>query len=155
MAEKVNYLTADGRKKLEEELEYLIKVRRPQVAERIRQAKEGGDISENSAYDEAKNEQGFVEGRICDVEATLRDAVVLTRPLSTDKVQVGSRVTVVDNEGEAVVYHIVGSAEADPVEGRISNESPMGQALMGHRVGDAVSVRAPSGNLRFTIKAIG
>jgi len=155
LAEKVNYLTADGRKKLEEELEYLIKVRRPQVAERIRQAKEGGDISENSAYDEAKNEQGFVEGRSCDVEATLRDAVVLTRPLSTDKVQVGSRVTVVDNEGEAVVYHIVGSAEADPVEGRISNESPMGQALMGHRVGDAVSVRAPSGNLRFTIKAIG
>lgn len=154
MTEKVNYLTPDGRKKLEEELEYLVKVRRPQVAERIRQAKEGGDISENSAYDEAKDEQGFIEGRILTIEAMLRDAVVLTQPASSDTVQIGSRVTVVDHEGEAAVYHIVGSAEADPIEGRISNESPMGKALMGHRVGDVVTVRAPSGNLRFTIRDI-
>lgn len=154
MAEKVNYLTPDGRRKLEEELDYLVKVRRPQVAERIKQAKEGGDISENSAYDEAKDEQGFVEGRILTIEAMLHDAVVLTEPSSFDTVQVGSRVTVEDNEGETVVYHIVGSAEADPIEGRISNESPMGKALMGHKPGDVVTVRAPSGNLRFAIRAI-
>ncbi len=154
MAEKVNYLTPDGRRKLEEELDFLLKVRRPQVAERIRSAKEGGDISENSAYDEAKDEQGFVEGRILTIEATLRDAVVLTEPVTSDTVQLGSRVTIADNEGETSVYHIVGSAEADPVEGRISNESPMGKALMGHHAGETVTVRAPSGNLRFTIEAI-
>lgn len=154
MADKVNYLTPAGRKKLEEELEYLIKVRRPEVAEQIKQAKEGGDISENSAYDEAKDAQGFVEGRILDIEATLRDAVMLTEPVSSDTVQLGSRVTIVDNEGETSVYHIVGSAEADPIEGRISNESPMGKALMGHKPGDTVTVRAPSGNLRFSIEAI-
>lgn len=154
MADKVNYLTPDGRKKLEEELEFLVTVRRPQVAERIRQAKEGGDISENSAYDEAKDEQGFVEGRILTIEAMLHDAVLLTEPVSSDMVQIGSRVTVVDQEGEASLYHIVGSAEADPIEGRISNESPMGKALMGHKPGDVVTVRAPSGNIRFTVQAI-
>lgn len=154
MADKVIYLTPDGRRKLEQELEHLLKVRRPQVAERIRLAKEGGDLTENAGYEEAKNEQGFVEGRILDIEAMLRDAVVLAEPVSSGEVQLGSRVTVVDSEGETAVYHIVGSAEADPVEGRISNESPMGKALMGHHAGETVTVRAPSGNLRFTIEAI-
>lgn len=154
MAEKVNYLTPDGKRKLEEELEYLCTVRRAQVAERIRMAKEGGDISENSAYEEAKNEQGFVEGRILTIEAMLHDAVVLEEPTTCDEVQLGSRVTVVDDDGEATVFHIVGSAEADPIEGRISNESPMGKALMGHRIGETVTVRAPSGNIRFTIQTI-
>ncbi len=154
MADKVIYLTPDGKRKLEEELEYLRTVRRPQVADLIRLAKEGGDISENSGYEEAKNEQGFVEGRILTIEATLRDAVLLTEPQAVDVVQVGSHVTLEDSEGETTVFQIVGSAEADPARGRISNESPVGKALIGHRVGESVIVRAPAGNLRFTIKTI-
>ena len=154
MSEKPVYLTPDGRRKLEEELEHLRKVRRPQVAERIRLAKEGGDISENSGYEEAKNEQGFVEGRIMTLEAMLRDAIVLNEPLESDLVQLGSHVTVLDADGESTVFQIVGSAEADPRAGRISNESPVGKALMGHRVGDTVIVRAPAGSLRFTIQSI-
>ncbi len=154
MSEKVIYLTPDGKRKLEEELEHLRKVRRPQVADRIRMAKEGGDIMENSAYDEAKNEQGFVEGRIMTLEALLRDAVALTDPQECDSVQLGSRVTVLDGEGESCVFHIVGSTEADPRKGRISNESPVGQALMGRRVGEVVTARTPGGSLRFTVVAI-
>lgn len=154
MAEKAVYLTPDGRRKLEEELEHLVKVRRPQVAERIRMAKEGGDISENSGYEEAKNEQGFVEGRIMTLQAMLRDAVVLNEPLESDVVQLGSHVTVLDSEGESCVFQIVGSAEADPKNGRISNESPVGKALMGHRKGDSVMASTPAGDLRFTIQLI-
>ncbi len=154
MAEKVNYLTPDGKKKLEEELEYLRTVRRQEVAELIRLAKEGGDITENSGYEEAKNEQGFVEGRILTIEALLRDAVLLPEPGKSDRVQIGSRVTVRDGEGEPAVFQIVGSVEADPLEGRISDESPMGKALIGRGVGETVTVCAPSGKLCFTIEAI-
>jgi transcription elongation factor GreA len=154
MSAKVNYLTPDGKRKLEEELEYLRRVRRPQVADRIRLAKDGGDITENAGYEEAKNEQGFVEGRIMTLEAILQDAVLLTAPKENESVQLGSRVTVVDADGEACIFQIVGSAEADPREGRISNESPVGKALIGHRVGDTVVARTPGGNLRFTIQSI-
>ncbi len=154
MSEKVNYLTAEGKRKLEEELEYLRKVRRPQVAELIRLAKEGGDISENAGYDEAKNEQGFVEGRIMTIEAILQDSALLTEPKETDRVQLGSRVTLTDSEGETCVYQIVGSAEADPINGRISNESPVGKALMGHRVGETVVVCTPGGSIRLQIVSI-
>jgi len=154
MGDKVIYLTPDGRKKLEEELEYLRKVRRPQIAERIRLAKEGGDITENSGYEEAKNEQGFVEGRIMTIEALLRDAVVLTEPRGSETVQLGSHVTVLDPEGEVMVFQIVGSAEADPRQGRISNESPVGKALLGHRVGDLVIVSTPDGSICYTIQSI-
>lgn len=154
MADKVIYLTPDGRRKLEQELEHLRKVRRPQVAERIRLAKEGGDLTENAGYEEAKNEQGFVEGRIMTLEAMLRDATVLNEPCENDSVQMGSHVTVTDADGESSVFQIVGSAEADPLHGRISNESPVGQALMGHKVGDVVTVRTPGGNQRFTITSI-
>jgi len=154
MSEKAQYLTPDGKRKLEAELEYLRKIRRPQVAERIRLAKDGGDIMENAGYDEAKNEQGFVEGRIMTLEAILRYAVLLTEPQGCDSVQLGSRVTVIDADGESCVFQIVGSAEADPPRGRISNESPVGQALLGHRAGDAVLARTPGGSLRFTIVSI-
>lgn len=153
MAEKVIYLTPDGRRKLEDELQHLRQVRRPQVAERIRLAKEGGDVMENAAYEEAKNEQGFVEGRIMTLESMLRDAVVLTEP-NSDTVQLGSHVTVIDGDGETLVFHIVGSAEADPTSGHISNESPVGKALMGHAVGDVVTVRTPGGNLCLSIVSI-
>ncbi len=155
MPEKVHYLTPDGKRKLESELEYLLTVRRAQVAERIRQAKEGGDIMENAGYDDAKNEQAFIEGRIMTLQTILRDAVVLTQPSESDTVQVGSHVTVCDDEGETSVYYIVGSTEADPVNGRISNESPVGRALLGRRVGDIVTVRTPGGNTRLTILSIG
>ncbi|MDI7275764.1 MAG: transcription elongation factor GreA [Anaerolineae bacterium] len=154
MLEKVHYLTPDGKRKLESELEHLRTVRRPQVAERIRQAKEGGDIMENASYDDAKNEQAFVEGRIMTLQAILRDAVVLTQPEESDTVQLGCHVTVRDGEGESYVYHIVGSAEADPQNGRISNESPVGRALLGRRVGEVVTVRAPGGSMRLTITDI-
>jgi len=154
MADKVYPLTPEGRRKLEDELEFLRTVRRPQVAERIHQAKEGGDITENAGYDEAKNEQGFVEGRIMTIEAILRDAVVLTEPQENDCVRLGSHVTVLDGDGESCVYHIVGSTEADPRQGRISDESPVGKALMGHRAGERVVARTPAGNLQLTITAI-
>jgi transcription elongation factor GreA len=155
MSDKVHYLTPDGKRKLESELEYLLTVRRAQVAERIRQAKEGGDIMENAGYDDAKNEQAFIEGRIMTLQAILRDAVVLTQPEGSDTVQIGSHVTVCDADGETCVYYIVGSTEADPVNGRISNESPVGRALLGRRVGDVVTVRTPGGNARLTILSIG
>lgn len=154
MSEKIHYLTPEGKRKLEEELEYLRTVRRPQVAERIRLAKEGGDITENSGYDEAKNEQGFVEGRILTLEAMLRDAVLLTGVPNGDTVQVGSRVTLCDEEGDICMYQIVGSAEVDPSAGRISNESPVGKALLGRRVGEAITVHTPGGNVRYTVKAV-
>lgn len=154
MLDKVNYLTPDGKRKLEAELEHLRKVRRPEIAERIRQAKEGGDVTENAGYDEAKNEQGFIEGRIRTLEAMLLDAVVLTEPQGHESVQVGSRVTVVDGDGETRVFRIVGSAEADPQRGRISNESPVGKALLGHRPGEAVVAQAPGGKLIYKILSI-
>jgi transcription elongation factor GreA len=154
MPDKVIYLTPEFKRKLEAELEHLRKVRRPEIAERIRQAKEGGDIMENAGYDEAKNEQGFIEGRILTLETMLLDAVVLTEPQEHDSVQLGSHVTVMDAEGETTVFQIVGSAEADPGNGRISNESPVGKALMGHRSGEMVAAQAPGGKLTFTIVSI-
>lgn len=154
MAEEVIFLTPEGRRKLEEELEYLCTVRRAEIAERIHAAKEGGDIMENAAYDYAKEEQAFVEGRIQALEATLRKAAIIER-CSTDEVGLGTRVTVVEQgENTPESYQIVGSFEADPREGRISNESPMGKALLGHRVGDVVAFSTPGGTLHFQIISI-
>jgi transcription elongation factor GreA len=146
MAEKPTFLTPEGRAKLEAELEYLRNVRRAQVAERIHLAKEEGDIMENSAYDEAKNEQAFVEGRIMTIEQMLKNAVIIQETRTADTVGMGSTVTVAERgKREEETFQIVGSAEADPAHGRISNESPVGRALMGRRVGDEVQVRIPDG----------
>jgi len=154
MAEAEIFLTLEGRRKLEEELEYLRTVRRAEVAERIRSAKEGGDIMENAAYDYAKEEQAFVEGRIQALETMLRKASIIEGG-STDKVGLGACVTVMEQGGETLeTYQIVGSVEADPMSGRISNESPMGKALLGHRVGDEVVVSTPGGILHFQIVSI-
>jgi len=154
MAEAEIFLTLEGRRKLEEELEYLCTVRRAEVAERIRSAKEGGDIMENAAYDYAKEEQAFVEGRIQALETMLRKASIIEGG-STDKVGLGACVTVMEQGGETLeTYQIVGSVEADPMSGRISNESPMGKALLGHRVGDEVVVSTPGGILHFQIVSI-
>ena len=146
MAEKPVFLTPEGRAKLESELENLRTVRRAEVAERIHAAKEGGDIMENSAYDEAKNEQAFVEGRIMTIEQMLKNAVMIDATRASDTVGLGSYVTVAEHGArEDEVYQIVGSAEADPTRGRISNESPIGRMLLGKRVGDEVQVKIPDG----------
>ena len=146
MAEKRIFLTPEGRTKLEAELEELRTVRRSEVAERIHSAKEEGDIMENSAYDEAKNEQAFVEGRIMTIEQMLKNAVMINETRATGMVGVGAYVTVAERGNhDDEMYQIVGSAEADPANGRISNESPVGRALLGKRVGDEVQVKIPDG----------
>lgn len=155
MADKPVYLTAEGKKKLEEELEHLRTVKRIEVAAAIKAAKEEGDISENSAYDEAKLQQGFLEGRIQTIEAQLRNAVIIETNGPSDTVQVGSHVTVQEDGIEAAeTFHIVGSAEADPTNGRISNESPIGKELLGAKVGDVIKVKTPSGKISFKVLGI-
>ena len=155
MADKPIYLTLEGKKKLEEELKYLVTVRRKEVAAAIQSAKEEGDISENSAYDEAKLTQAFLEGRIQTIEAQLREAVIIERNGSSDTVDVGSRVTLVEEgfDGEET-YHIVGSAEADPLNGKISNESPIGRALLGAKAGQTVRAETPNGAVAFKVVKI-
>jgi transcription elongation factor GreA len=155
MVDKPVFLTQEGLKKLEEELQYLETEKRTQVAARIQSAKEEGDISENAEYDDAKHEQAFVEGRIMTLHAMIRNAVVIEDNGPSDEVRLGSRVAVrEDGLDEAEVYHMVGSAEADPLNGRISNESPIGRALMGQRAGAVVSYQAPAGEIRLTILKI-
>lgn len=150
-------LTLEGLAKLEKELEHLKTVRRREVAERIRQALEFGDISENSEYDDAKNEQGFIEGKILSIEKMLRNAKVIDEQdgQKTDVVKLGSRVTLVEvNGGAEAEYSIVGSAEANPLENKISNESPVGKSIIGHKVGEVVNVVVPMGTIQYRIKAI-
>ena len=155
MAEKPIFLTPEGRTKLEAELENLVTVKRAQVAERIHSAKEEGDIMENSAYDEAKNEQAFVEGRIMTIEQMLKNAVMIGATRATGVVGIGSCVTVIERGAkDDEVFQIVGSAEADPTKGRISNESPVGRALLGKRVGDEVQVKIPDGVRHLKITEI-
>ena len=155
MSEHTIYLTSDGLKKLEQELEYLRTVRRQEIAQRLRAALEEEDTLENAEYDDAKNEQAFVEGRILTLENMLKNAVIIEEGKASDEVRVGSQVTVMEvGSNSKETYRLVGSAEADPIQGRISNESPLGRALLGHRVGDEVVVEAPAGTLRFRIVAI-
>jgi transcription elongation factor GreA len=145
MSNQETFLTPEGYKKLEEELQYLTTVRRAEVAHAIHEAKMDGDVMENAAYEEAKRQQAFLEGRIMTVETMLKSAVLIASSGPSDTVILGSRVTVVEEGFEPETYTIVGSAEANPTDGRISNESPVGKALMGHRAGDKVAFRAPGG----------
>ena len=149
-------MTYEGVKKLEEELEYLKTVKRKEVTEKIKVALGYGDLSENSEYDEAKNDQAFTEGRIIQLENMLKNAVVVDESeIPKDKVSVGSIVKVMDYEfDEEVEYTIVGSAEADPMNFKISNESPVGSALLGKKVGDVVEVAVPSGVSKFEVLEI-
>ena len=141
-------LTAEGQTRLEEELLHLETVRRHEVGERIREAKEFGDISENSEYDDAKNEQAWVESRIAEISQILANATIIESPKRRDRVTLGCRVHLKDlGTGEVFVYQLVGSAEADPTHDRISNESPVGQAIMGAKKGDAVRVTTPRGSV--------
>ncbi len=143
-------LTPEGLEKLKDELETLSTARRREVAERIKEAREFGDISENSEYDDAKNEQAMLESKIAQLQERLRMATVIdSKELSTDVVQVGSVVHVKDEKtGKSVKYTIVGSAEAKPEESKLSNESPVGRALIGHKRGDSVAVQVPRGPAR-------
>ena len=153
MAEKETILTVDGLKKIENKLEHLKSIRRREVAERIKQAIEFGDISENSEYEDAKNEQAFIEGEILTLEKMLRNAKVIDEgEIGTEVVTLGSTVTLKDLEfGDDLEYTIVGSAEADPSEYKISNESPVGQAILGQKVGSVVEVNVPAGILKYEI----
>jgi transcription elongation factor GreA len=153
MVEKSVPLTREGLAKLEGELEYLRTVRRQEVAGRIHQAKELASTQNNAEYDDAKNEQAFVEGRILTLEKMIQNAVIIQEHHST-RVELGAKVSVVNADGKEGHYHIVGSAEASPKDGRISNESPVGRALMGKSVGEEVQVQVPAGILRLTITAI-
>ena len=150
MDEKETILTPEGLRKLEEELEFLKTVKRKEVAERIKQSKEFGDLMENSEYEDAKNEQAFVEGRIQTLEALIKNATIIDENHSTDHVQIGSTVSVESGDG-AETFTIVGSAEAAPREGRISNESPVGRALLGKKKGEKVLVRVPAGDFTYKI----
>ncbi len=146
-------LTSEGYEKLKQEIEYLSNDKRREVADRIRVAREFGDIAENSEYDDAKNEQALLEHRIAQLEERLRNARVISKKeISSDVVSIGSRVRLRDVDAkETIEYHIVGSAEANPSENKLSNESPVGRAIMGRKKGEVVEVMAPRGALKFKI----
>jgi transcription elongation factor GreA len=154
MTNQETFLTPEGHKKLEEELEYLITVRRPEVAQAIHEAKMDGDVSENAGYEEAKRQQAFLEGRIMTVEAMLKNAVLIEANGPSDTVVLGSQVTVVEEGFDPETYIIVGSAEANPGDGRISNESPLGKALIGHKAGDKVAFKTPGGQAEMELLRI-
>lgn len=149
-------VTPEGLKKLEDELEYLKTTARSDVAEKIKIARGFGDLSENSEYDEAKNEQAKIEARITDLEVMLKDVKVISESeISNDKVMLGVAVTVRNMQtGKDMEFRIVGTAEADASAGKISDESPVGKALIGHTVGEVVVAEAPRGNMEFTILEI-
>jgi len=153
LSDKKTVLTYEGLKKLENELQELKVVRRKEVAARIKEARGQGDLSENAEYDAAKEEQAETEARIALLEKMLRNAEVIDEEeLNADSISVGSKVTILDMEfNEEVEYLIVGSTEADPIKGRISNESPLGMALLRHKRGETISVEAPDGIIKYQI----
>jgi transcription elongation factor GreA len=152
---KETVLTVEGQAKLEDELKHLETVRRREVGERIKEAKDFGDISENSEYDDAKNEQAWVESRIIEITQILARATIIDAPKKSDKVTLGSKVSLESEVGVKHTYQVVGSAEADPNADKISNESPVGAAILGHKKGDTVSVTTPSGKvIKYTILTI-
>ncbi|MCS7179113.1 MAG: transcription elongation factor GreA [Anaerolineae bacterium] len=145
-------LTAEGMEELRRELDYLVNVRRPELARVLRRAIQQGDLSENADYIAAKEEQAFLEGRIQQIETMLRNAVLIQNNGSTGIVDLGSRVTLLEEGRETPeVFQIVGPVEADPLKGRVSYESPLGRALLGHRAGEVVTVDAPAGPVTFRI----
>jgi transcription elongation factor GreA len=149
-----NYLTKEGFQKLQDELDFLRSTKRKEVANRLHEAMEGGELIENAEYEAAKNEQAFVEGRIQELEIILASAHIIDEAAAHQNpniVQVGDTVTIQESGGSPEVYTIVGAAEADPRSGKISNESPIGKALLNHRTGDVVTVEAPGGSFKVKI----
>lgn len=158
MANKETFLTKEGMQELEERLEYLIKVKRAEMAERVKQAREYGDISENAEYDAAKDEQGMVEDEIKKIERMLSNAVIIEEDNGKKSkiIKMGSYVQVHDIETDEVFeYQVVGSAEANFSKQRISNESPLGSALLGKKKGDVLTIKAPAGDLAYKILEVG
>ena len=152
---KTTQLTREGLFKLQNELEHLRTTGREEIADKIRVARGYGDLSENSEYDEAKNEQAKIEARIIELEKTLENVTLIEDNVDTDTVTIGVTVTVLDVEfEEELTYRVVGSAEADPIGGLISDSSPVGKALLGSKIGDEVIAEAPAGELRFRILGI-
>ncbi len=147
------YLTADGRRRLEEELQHLLTIERPAIAARLHSAIKDGDLSENAAYTAAKEDQGHLEGRIQHIQASLRRAVLIEESAGNGKVVLGSRVTV-EYDDDVLTYQVVGALEAAPAEGRISNESPVGKALLGHAAGDDVEIATPDGPSTMRIVSV-
>jgi len=152
-----NFLTKEGFQKLQDELEYLRTIKRQEVANRLHEAMEGGELIENAEYEAAKNEQAFVEGRIQELDALLASAKIIEEngtKKKSDGVQLGSKVTIKEGNFEAETFTVVGMAEANPREGKISNESPIGKAILGHKVGDTVKVETPGGTYNVKILKI-
>jgi transcription elongation factor GreA len=147
------YITKKGLEKLKEELAYLKKVKRKEVSERIKKALEGGDISESGEYAEAKEEQAFTEGKIAEISNKIKNAVIIESKKEPGVVDIGSTIFVKFDNDQAQ-YTIIGSSEANPSEGKISNESPIGKAFLGHEVGDIVEVETPSGLMKYEIVKI-
>lgn len=148
------YLTPEGMAKLKTELDDLKGPRRRELAKRLRSAIQMGDLSENADYHKAKEDQAFLEGRILELEHLLRHAVIIEKNASADVVGLGNHITIQEDDHPPETYHLVGAKEADPRNGKISNESPIGMALADHRVGDVVEVRTPGGTLRLKILKI-
>jgi transcription elongation factor GreA len=147
-----SFLTREGYQKLQEELDFLRSSKRQEIANRLHEAMEGGELIENAEYEAAKNEQAFVEGRIKELEILLATARVVAGSESTDSVQVGCKVTIQEDDSEPEEYTIVGAAEANPRAGKISNESPLGKALINRKAGETVQVEAPAGS--FTVRVV-
>lgn len=147
-------ITKEGVSKLEAELEHLRDVRRLEVIEKLRLARGSGNILENAEYDDAKNEQGQVEGRILTIEGMIKQAIVMEKATDSGKVGFGSRVSLLDQNGKVEQFTIVGSVESNPTEGKISNDSPVGRALMGHKVKDKIKIPTPGGTIKYTIVEI-
>src|SRR5512141_655662 len=154
MTQQPIYLTPEGEKKLKAELAELTGPRREELSQRLRSAIQMGDLSENADYHKAKEDQGFLEGRIQELEHMLRNAVIIEPSTQQDIVSIGSHVTIQEADSPSETYHVVGAKEADPRNGRISNESPIGRALMDHKVGDVVQVDTPGGKISFKILKI-
>jgi transcription elongation factor GreA len=153
MNNKPAYLSKEGLEQIRQELDELVNVRRAEIAARIHEAKEHGDITENAEYEDAKNEQAFVEGRIQALSALVKNAVVIEENHNSTHVQIGSTVTIQSKDGKES-FMIVGSAEASPADGRISNESPVGRALLGRKKGEEVTVSVPAGDSKYKILSI-
>jgi len=150
---KPTYVSREGLERLRAEFEEMVTVTRPEVAARISEAKEHGDLSENAEYEEAKNEQAFVEGRIAELDHKIKSAVLIDEDHATEHVSIGSTVEV-DSVDGVQTFTIVGSTEAKPADGRISNESPVGRALLGRKRGEVVVVKVPAGDYTYTIRSI-
>jgi transcription elongation factor GreA len=151
MNEKKILITKEGLAKLQSELEHLLSVRRQEIADKIKRAREMGGTENNAEYEDAKNDQAFVEGRILMLENIVKNATVIESPALPGVVEIGDKVLIQNQDGKIEQFIIAGSAEANPIEGKISNESPVGKALLGKKIGDEVEVTTPAGVLKFLI----